>query len=69
MRRLVSKNKKKKPVKKMPTFKERQDEFVKRVNKVGEDLGIAITAKLNVTEDGIVPKLFLSDVLKKPKKK
>jgi len=64
--------KKVKPIKKefkMPTFKERQDEFVERVNKIGEELGIAITAKLNVTENGIVPKLFLADVLKKPKKK
>jgi len=57
------------PVKKAPTLKKRQAEFVKRVNKLGDELGIAVVAKLSYTEDGIVPKLYLADVLKKPKEK
>ena len=52
---------------KKPTFKQRQKAFVKKVNKAGDELGIAIIAKLDITEDGITPKLFLADLPEKKK--
>jgi len=60
----MNKKSKTKP-KKEVTFKKRQAEFIKRINKVGEDLKIAVVAKLEFTEDGILPKVFLTDVSKK----
>jgi len=50
-----------------PTFKQRQGEFVKKVNKIGEELGVAITAQLDINGDGVIPKLFLVDTFKKKK--
>ena len=66
MRSLV-KNKKK-PSKKKPkvlSFKKRQDMFVKEVNKIGDKLGVAIIARLDVKSDGVLPKLFLADTFEK----
>jgi len=51
--------------KKVPSFKKRQDIFVKKVNKIGDELGVAIIARLDVKGDGILPKLFLADTFEK----
>lgn len=69
MKNLAMNKKTKTPVIKKPTLKERQDEFVERVNKIGDELEIAVTAKLSFTEDGVIPKLYLADVSAKSKKK
>ena len=56
---------------KMPSFEERQETYIERINAIGSEMGIVLFARLEISEKGVVPVLSVADKLaiKKPKEK